>query len=539
MRNTNCTLAGLMATALFCSTTAAEEVSWTLRTRSETSPDSQRYHTLLRTEKWEANKTAVIVCDVWDSHTCLNAVRRLEEFASRLDRFLKEARSRGMTIIHAPSNCMESYKDHPSRLRALAVPKAKDLPQDITKSCTRIPSEEKGKYPIDQTDGGNDDTPAERAAWAEKLKSQGRDPRRPWTKESDLVSIDASSDYVSDKGDEIWSILHAKGIEHVLMTGVHTNMCVVGRPFGLRQLVKNGKHAVLVRDLTDTMYNPARWPYVNHFTGTDLIVEHIEKFICPSVTSDQLLGDRPFRSKNDRRPHVVLLMAEDEYKTETTLPEFAGRFLGKGFRVSSVFSCDKDSNDIPGLEVLNEADVLVVSVRRRLPKTEQLAAIRKYVAAGKPVIGIRTASHAFSPRKGEPPSGHAMWLEFDAQALGGNYHGHYGKDKTLVKSAEGAGGEALLQGVRTEEFAVGSTLYKTSPLAAGTKTLLMGRIEGQAAEPVAWTFTRKDGGRSFYTSLGSPQDFEIADFQRLLVNAVYWAAGVSAAKELRLETNTN
>lgn len=527
---------GLIATLLLCSTAMAADVSWTLRSRTETSPDSQRYHALLRTEKWDASKTAIIVCDVWDSHTCLNAVRRLEEFAPRLDRFLKEARGRGMTVICSPSDCMESYKNHPARLRALAVPKAKNLPQDITKSCTRIPAEEKGKYPIDQTDGGNDDTPEERAAWAEQLQKMGRTPRRPWRKQSDLVSIDESRDYISDKGDEVWSILQAKGIEHVLMTGVHTNMCVVGRPFGLRQLVKNGMNAVLVRDLTDTMYNPARWPYVSHYTGTDLIIEHIEKFICPSVTSDQLLGDRPFRHKNDRRPHVALLMAEDEYKTEATLPEFAGRLLGKDFRVSTVFSRDKDPNDIPGLEVLDEADVLIVSVRRRLPKTEQLQAVRKYVASGKPVIGIRTASHAFSPRKGDAPAGHAAWLEFDAQVLGGNYHSHYGKEKTFVKVAEGASDHQVLTGIRTEEFAVGSTLYKTSPLAAGTKVLLMGRIEGQPPEPVAWTFTRKDGGRSCYTSLGSPEDFRIPEFQRLLLNAAYWAASLPVPKEVRAES---
>ena len=209
---------------MLCSTAAAAEIEWKLRARTETSSGSQRFHTLVHPESWDTAKTAIIVCDVWDSHTCLNAVRRLEEFAPRLDRFLKEARAKGVTIIHSPSDCMESYKDHPSRQRALAVPKAKDLPQDISKSCLKIPSEEKGKYPIDQTDGGNDDDPAERLAWVEKLKGMGRNPKRPWTKESDLVNIDSSRDYITDKGDEVWSILQAKGINNVMLTGVHTNM---------------------------------------------------------------------------------------------------------------------------------------------------------------------------------------------------------------------------------------------------------------------------------------------------------------------------
>src|SRR5262249_5631506 len=159
-------------------------------------------------------------------------------------------------------------------------------------------------------------------------------------------------------------------------------------------MARNGKKVVLVRDLTDTMYNPQRWPFVSHFTGTDLIVEHIEKFVCPTITSDQVLGGKPFRFKNDKRPHVVLVMAEDEYGTEKTVPAFAARFLDKDFRVSKVFGRDSDRDDAPGLEVLDESDVLLVSVRRRLLRKDQLEMIRRFVKAGKPVIGIRTASHA-------------------------------------------------------------------------------------------------------------------------------------------------
>jgi type 1 glutamine amidotransferase/nicotinamidase-related amidase len=519
-----------------CKAAAAEGgVALNLRTRVETSPGSQRYHTLLRSETWDPHKTAVIVCDVWDLHHCLNAVRRVEEFAPRLESFLNDARGRGMTIIHAPSGCMDAYKDHPGRKRAQGVPMAKDLPADIGQWCNRIPAEEKGKYPIDQTDGGEDDDPGEHRVWADKLARMGRNPKAPWKKEYNRITIDGARDYISDRGDEVWSILQSCGIDHVILTGVHTNMCVLGRPFGLRQLAKNGKKVVLARDLTDTMYNPARAPYVSHFTGTDLIVEHIEKFVCPTITSDQLLGGKPFRFKFDQRPHVVLLMAEEEYKTETTLPEFAAKFLGKDFRVSSVFSRDKDLHDVPGLEVLDEADILVVSARRRLIKAEQLAAIRKFVEAGKPVIGIRTASHAFAPRpKFEMPAGHAAWPEFDAQVLGGNYHNHYNaKEKVQVRVVPEAASEPILAGVRTDEFAVGSSLYKNAPLQEGAKVLMTGKIPGQSVEPVAWTFQRKDGGRSFYTSLGHADDFKLPDFQQLLLNACYWAAGRAIPKDVR------
>ena len=86
-----------------------------------------------------------------------------------------------------------------------------------------------------------------------------------------------------------------------MLMGVHLNMCVLGRPFGIRQLVNLGKDVVLVRDLTDTMYDPRQKPHVDHFTGTDLVVEHVERYWCPSITSVDLVGGVPFRFGGDRR----------------------------------------------------------------------------------------------------------------------------------------------------------------------------------------------------------------------------------------------
>ena len=127
----------------------------------------------------------------------------------------------------------------------------------------------------------------------------GRNPRRPWKSADRRLKID-DDDVISDSGDEIWNVLEARGIDNVILLGVHTNMCVLGRPFGLRQMAKNGKNVVLMRDLTDTMYNPQMPPYVSHFDGTELIVEHIEKFVCPTITSDQIIGGKAFRFKGDK-----------------------------------------------------------------------------------------------------------------------------------------------------------------------------------------------------------------------------------------------
>src|SRR6266478_820655 len=82
-------------------------------------------------ETWPAGKTAIIVCDVWDAHHCLNAVRRIEEMVPRMNEVLKTARQRGILIIHAPSECMAAYADHPARKRAQAAAKASSLPREI------------------------------------------------------------------------------------------------------------------------------------------------------------------------------------------------------------------------------------------------------------------------------------------------------------------------------------------------------------------------------------------------------------------------
>jgi hypothetical protein len=108
-------------------------------------------------------------------------------------------------------------------------------------------------------------------------------------------------DAITDDAKQVWNLLEQHHVKHVIVLGVHTNMCVLGRPFGLRQMAKNGKDVVLMRDMTDTMYNPQMWPYVDHFRGTELIVEHIEKYVCPTITSADLLGGSPFHFTGDPR----------------------------------------------------------------------------------------------------------------------------------------------------------------------------------------------------------------------------------------------
>jgi nicotinamidase-related amidase len=261
----------------------------TLQTRSKKIGSDTAQKTTVKTEKvqWEANQTAVIICDMWNEHWCKGATARVAEMAPRMNDLVNAARNKGMLIVHAPSSCMDFYKDHPARIRAIKAPNAQNVPAKMGDWCHGIKDEPKELWPIDQSDEGCDDGPSCKQV-------------SPWTRQIDLLEI-KNQDIISDDGVEIWNVFEQVGIKNVILLGVHTNMCVIGRPFGLRNMVRVGKNVVLCRDLTDTMYNSRMKPYVLHFQGTDLVVDYIEEHICPTIVSTDLLGGKPFRFKNDDR----------------------------------------------------------------------------------------------------------------------------------------------------------------------------------------------------------------------------------------------
>lgn len=497
---------------LLASSACGETLPLHLRFRQEVAPMSGRYHAVTRIQEWQPRETAIVVCDMWDTHTCPNAALRVSQMAPRMNEVLKAARSRGVLIIHCPSNTMDFYKDHPGRKLAQQAPPVKSA-RPLEKWCY-LDKEHEAPLPIDDTDGGCD---------GERTWKRG-DPL-PWTRQIATLEI-KDGDAITDSA-EAYYLMRQRGVRNLIVMGVHTNMCVLGRPFSIRQMVYQGLNVALMRDLTDTMYNPEKAPFVSHFTGTDLVVEHIEKHWCPTLTSGDFLDGREFRFPGDTRPHVAILLGEDEYQTATTLPKFAAEELGKDYRVSLVFLDEKTKATFPGVEVVNDADVLFISARRRpLPKAE-LDLIRKQVAAGKPVIGIRTASHAFHLRNQPAPQGLADWPDIDAVVFGGSYSNHHGHTlKSTVWPLPAAHDHPILKGIATAEFPGGGGLYQTSPLKPGTTELLRGKVQGVAQqEPVAWTFTRKDGGRSFYTSLGHPDDFTRPEFRTLLKNALAHLSG--------------
>jgi nicotinamidase-related amidase len=279
-------LAGGMAMAAGTEKAPAGQRPLALHARVRTPDAAGAFEVREKTLDWKPSETAVIICDMWDRHWCRGATSRVGELAPHIDQFIRKARSMGMLIVHSPSSCMAFYEGQPARKRAQSAPPASNLPKGIGSWCSVIPEEEKGVYPIDQADGGCDDQPT---------CAMGS----PWTRQIDTIGI-RDEDAISDSGPEIWNLCEQRGIRNVMLMGVHLNMCVLGRPFGLRNMVRYGKNAVLVRDLTDTMYNSRSRPYVNHFRGTALMVEHVEKYVCPTISSDQLLGGKPFHFHEDR-----------------------------------------------------------------------------------------------------------------------------------------------------------------------------------------------------------------------------------------------
>jgi nicotinamidase-related amidase/type 1 glutamine amidotransferase len=493
--------AALIALLISPAVSFADPLTLTARYRFPNSTDLGGFEVREKTLKWEPRQTAIVICDMWDKHWCAGATQRVGEIAPRMDKVVAAARAKGVFIVHAPSDCMDFYKDTPQRKLAQAAPEAKNLPKDIGQWCRRLNDAEPA-LPIDDSDGGCDDLPAAKS-------------HRAWNRQHEAIRI-LDGDAVSDSGKEIWNLFEARGIANVIVMGVHTNMCVLGRPFGLRQMAKNGKNVVLARDLTDAMYNPAKSPFVSHRRGTEFVIEHVEKYVCPSILSADILDEA-------QKPHVVFLIGEDEYRTAETLPAFAKEELEKrGLRCTFVHADAKNKNEFPGLDALKQADLLFVSVRRRTPRPEQLAIIKAYLDSGRPLVGIRTASHAFA--LANKPDG---WPGFDREVLGGDYQMHYDNTPekgppTVCQVVENAAKHPILTGVPAE-FASKGTLYRNKQIAKTATPLLWGTFgNGAIRENVAWTNTYK-GSRIFYTSLGYQDDFQSEAFRRLLLNGMFWA----------------
>lgn len=236
-------------------------------------------------------------------------------------------------------------------------------------------------------------------------------------------------------------------------------------------------------------------------------------------------------------PRVVFVCGDHEYSGELTLPrlgrELEARYGWRPVIVKSVPDQNGET-DIPGLDVLEGADLAVFYLRwRRLPE-EQLAHIAKYLRSGRPVMGLRTSSHAFHYPKGDARE---EWNRWGPKVFGtppgwnAEGHTHYGHESTtVVRVVTGKEKDPLVAGV-AREFAVPSWLYHVKPKypPAGARVVLEGEAvkpnKPAVVNPVAWMWQNEYGAKSFYTSLGHPGDLGLEPVQRLLVNAMHELLG--------------
>ena len=202
------------------------------------------------------------------------ALARFREIAFKINDMLPACRAAGVLVVHAPSDCvggydgadvMPMYADHPARKWVAELPAA----EPETHFPQAVPL-----YPIDSSDGGCDSSqavPIEKG-WKEKTA-------RGWVKETDAIEIEAADALIDgNDGVSLFNLCAAKGITTLLYCGVATNMCVMARGTAIVASKSKGLETILLRDLTDTMYNPEMPPYLeSHEAGTELFIQFLEK----------------------------------------------------------------------------------------------------------------------------------------------------------------------------------------------------------------------------------------------------------------------
>jgi len=265
----------------------------------------------------------------------------------------------------------------------------------------------------------------------------------------------------------------------------------------------------------------------------------------------------PGKSGPGRGKRIVLISGDEEYRSEQALPQLA-RILSQhhGFDCTVLFAIDpKDgtinpnqSDNIPGLETLDSADLMILFTRFRNLPDAQMKHIVDYVESGRPVVAMRAATHAFDLKTSKTYQRYSWNSKewdggFGRQVLGETWiahHGQHGVQSTRGIFVEGEDKHPILRGIRSGAIWVPTDVYKVRlPLPDGAQPLVLGEVlqgmkpsdapvagkQNDPMMPVAWTMMHS-GARIFTTTMGSSQDLLNEIFRRLLVNACYWAMGL-------------
>lgn len=249
--------------------------------------------------------------------------------------------------------------------------------------------------------------------------------------------------------------------------------------------------------------------------------------ICVALAGSAAFAPARETAVGQRSARIMFLVTAEpqNYQADQTISRFAKTLHERRGHECTVVQGEGPLEGLrfPGLEALDRADLLVIFFRRSGLSPEQLGIIRRHLGAGKPLVGIRTANHAFSVN-GDPAAGHEKWWEFAPEVLGCENRG-YGKEADGVDVAvvPGADRHPILEGVEPLSWHSQGALYRVKPLIDDDAAVLLTGGSGPFTdEPLAWT--RMAGkSRVFYTSLGYPSDFDLPQYRRLLENGIEWA----------------
>ena len=230
-----------------------------------------------------------------------------------------------------------------------------------------------------------------------------------------------------------------------------------------------------------------------------------------------------------KKPRIVFLVTKDtnNYEGHRTVPLFAEKLEKEyGYEVTVLLGTgDHGSYRYPSMDALSQADLLVIFARRIALPHEQMNAIKSYLSKGKPLIGIRTANHAFDVQGkiADVANGFEDWPGFVADFLGCQNRGYgpdaLGYDVTVVAEAAN---HPIVKDLQIKQWHSKGGIYKVAPLLDKEATvLLMGKVN-DLVEPIAWT---RNAGKSrvFYISMGYPDDFQSQQFITLLTSGIKWA----------------
>lgn len=205
--------------------------------------------------------------------------------------------------------------------------------------------------------------------------------------------------------------------------------------------------------------------------------------------------------------NLCMLSGSFEYDSETSLTIFK-KFVEKNYPIQADIIVYESEDDDPSLAAIDDADALLVFTRRLNTDGESLRLFQSYCEQGRPIVGVRTASHAYQ-----------NWLEFDKEVLGGDYQGHYGHGPIVQLETVTPEHPILIDIPKFESY---GSLYKNPSILDDASVLQIGHTD-EHTEPVAWTRLH-NGGRICYTSLGHQQDFELEAFLQFLAQSVLWVA---------------